>query len=233
VLSGSPGPGAGSAAVTYLELLRVIETYVQGSQNGAAAAPSPLAHTFVVPVHQARSGQPLTDRYWPELSRHLRGQLTDYFGSRGQPELADRLAQAPGPFLVSVLEPALVPADPRAPRMLVDLSGIGAEFMYSVVDAYDRPIDAGAAAGAESLDAIRGRLLAMIPSRDVDETAAAAPPGQWVYLLDGRQLSLVPGMPSEVPGESPALGPVRYAALAGPRPTVDALQRRAGAAGLR
>jgi hypothetical protein len=72
----------------------------------------------------------------------MRRDFAAYLRAGGQIALAQRLDRGAGPFLVSSLEPRLVPADAWRPRMFVDLSEIGPEYMYSVVDAYDRPIPA-------------------------------------------------------------------------------------------
>uniref|UniRef100_UPI0025D6D31C hypothetical protein n=1 Tax=Thiohalocapsa sp. TaxID=2497641 RepID=UPI0025D6D31C len=143
---------AGDAAhlATYRELLRVIETYVLVA-GPDAGGPDLRAHTFLVPVHAGRAGAPLTDRTGPDLSAAMRLKLAEHLRRVGQSALAARLATAPGPFLVSSLEPRLVPGSQLAPRMIVDLSGIGPEYMYSIVDAYDRTIPPDTAGRVESL----------------------------------------------------------------------------------
>jgi hypothetical protein len=187
ILHGAPAAGGEAGdAPTYRELLRVIETYVLAADNGAAL-PDPAAHTFLVPVHSERGGATLAERAGPELSTQMRVDFADYLRGRGQLELAQRLRQAPGPFLVSSLEPRLIPVDSRATRLLVDLSGVGPEYMYSVVDAYDRRIPDALVGQVESLSAIRERLIEMFPDPGIDAQAAPAPAGGWLYLLGGQR----------------------------------------------
>lgn len=185
-----PGDGPDEHLATYRELLRVIETYVlaAGPDDGRS---DPAAHTFLMPAHAARSTA--------SLSAAMRRTLADYLRRAGEPALAARLATVPGPFLVSSLEPRLVPGyapelvvsgemsgqapgRPQAPRLLVDLSRIGPEYMYSVVDAYDREIPPAAAGRVESLLAVRGRLSDMFPDPSIDP-AAAGPAGEWLFVL--------------------------------------------------
>ncbi|WP_295541496.1 hypothetical protein [uncultured Thiohalocapsa sp.] len=183
ILPGDPADlGAGAHAGAYDELLRVLETYVLAAGSGGAP-PAPSAHTFLVPVRTGRAASPLGERTSPELSALLRRTLAQYLRRAGEPALAARLATAPGPFLVSSLEPRLVPRGGDHVRMLVDLSGVGREYMYSVVDAYDRAIPAADAGRADSLRAVRSRLVGMFPDPAID--AAAAPPaaGDWVFML--------------------------------------------------
>ncbi len=205
ILHGVGGDAAGGDAqrlATHRELLRVIETYVlaAGPDGGGPVA---LAHTFLVPVHAGRADAALEQRSSPDLSAAMRLRLAEYLRRAGQPALAVRLATAPGPFLVSSLEPRFVPGSLQAPRMIVDLSAIGPEYLYSVVDAYDRAIAAEAAGRAESLHAVRGRLIGMFPDRTIDPSAAAPPAGEdWVFMLGSPALSRPtgPGLHTRVAG---------------------------------
>lgn len=175
---------------TYRELLRVIETYVfasEGGDSGGNGDADRQAHGFLVPMHAQRSGANVPERTGPEPSAGMRGDFAAYLRAGGQLELAQRLNRAAGPFLVSSLEPRLVPVDPRMPWMLVDLSDIGPEYMYSVVDAYDRPIPADQVGSVESLAAIRARLIDMFPDAAIDASATPSPAGGWVYLFGRRQ----------------------------------------------
>jgi len=86
---------------------------------------------------------------------------------------------------VSSLEPRLVPGSPQDVRLIVDLSGVGPEFMYSIVDAYDRDIPRNISGRAESLQAVRQRLLDVFP-RNAIEGGAQPPAGDWVFLLGRR-----------------------------------------------
>jgi hypothetical protein len=115
----------------------------------------------------------------------MRRELAAYLRRSGQPVLAERLDSAPGPFLVSSLEPRLIPGSPLAVRLIVDLSGIGPEYMYSIVDAYDREIPPKLAGRVESLLAVRQRLTGLFPGGRI-EGGAQPPAGDWVFIL-GRQ----------------------------------------------
>lgn len=179
--------GADAARIAaYGELLRVIETYVQATGPGAGE-PDRGAHTFLVPVHAGRGGASLAERTGPEVSATMRRELAGYLRRSGQPAVAARLESAPGPFLVSSLEPRLVPGSPRAVRLIVDLSGIGPEYMYSIVDAYDREIPPKLAGRVESLLAVRQRLTGLFSGGKI-EGGAQPPAGDWVFLF-GRQAS--------------------------------------------
>ncbi|MGB5831246.1 MAG: hypothetical protein WBG92_04555 [Thiohalocapsa sp.] len=193
VLYGADAGGAEPANIdTYLELLRVIETYVLAAV-GEIVGPDRQAHSFLVPVHADRRGATLLERTGPELSARMRADFSAYLRAGGQLELAQRFSQGTGPFLVSSLEPRLVPADQRASRMLVDLGDIGPEYMYSVVDAYDRLIPSEQVGRVDSLAAIRTRLIEMFPDRAIDAAAAPPPAGGWVFLFGRPQRAGVAG----------------------------------------
>jgi hypothetical protein len=186
------GQGDAERLASYRELLRVIETYVLAA-GAERVRPDPGAHTFLVPVYASRAGTTLLERTGPELAVAMRDELAAALRRRGEDALAMRLATAPGPFLVSSLEPRLVPGGAQAPRLLVDLSSIGPEYMYSVVDAYDREIPPDAAGRVDSLLAVRGRLIGLVGERRVDPDAL---PGgsDWVFLLGQRATAeSVPG----------------------------------------
>ena len=209
ILFGDLGAGVEPANIdTYSELLRVIETYVLAADGGGSVGgANRQAHSFLVPVHAERSGASLLERTGPELSAGMRGDFAAYLRAGGQDDLAQRLDRGSGPFLVSSLEPRLVPAtaDPQAPRMLVDLSEIGPEYMYSVVDAYDRPIPVEQVGRVESLAEIRARLIDMFPDAVIDASAAAPPAGGWVYLFGRRQDAKVLPPVSKPPVSKPGL----------------------------
>jgi hypothetical protein len=178
VLPGDPAAGsaAGDRLAATRELLRVIESYVLA--DGARG------HSFVVPLSAERVDGSLVERAGAEAAAAMRNQLTGHLRRTGQGGLAARLATSPGPFLVSTLEPRLVPLDPSAARMLVDLSAVGPEYMYSVVDAYDRRISPDIAGRAGSLTALRGRLDGLL-----SEAGAAGAPADWVFMLGQRSLT--------------------------------------------
>ncbi len=172
---------------TYRELLRVIETYVLAS-DGVDAIPRAQAHSFLVPVHAAHVGESLLEQTGPELSANGRKAYAVYLEGRGQRELARRLLTRPGPFLVSSLEPRLIPSEGSAPRLVVDLSAVGPEYMYSVVDAFDRAIPAGQVGVPESLQPIRTRLMALFPDPILADDNPPPTAGDWVFLLGRRQV---------------------------------------------
>jgi len=173
---------------TYRELLRVIETYVI-SADGDGAVPRQQAHSFLVPVDAARAGESLLDQTGPELSAHGRKAYAVYLESQGQRELARRLLTRPGPFLVSSLEPRLIPSERSAPRLVVDLSDVGAEYMFSVVDAYDRAIPESQVGSLESLQPIRSRLIDLMPDAVASGVNRGRTAGDWVYMLGPRQIA--------------------------------------------
>jgi hypothetical protein len=181
------GNGDAERLATYRELLRVIETYVLVAGNNQLA-PDSAAHTFLVPVHAGQAAAPLVERAGTALSAAMREALATYLRRGGEGLLAARLATAPGPFLVSSLEPRLVPGHAQAPRLIVDLSAIGPEFMYSVVDAYDRRIPTEASGRIESLLAVRARLMGLLPEPAAGPDATPSAAGDWVVVL-GRQAS--------------------------------------------
>ncbi len=186
------GVGAGGTAnregggdvvrvAAYDELLRVLDSYVMAAASGTGV-PVRGAHAFLVPVHADRAGAALVERTGPELSAAMRRALAAHLRRGRQPALAARVGTAPGPLLVSSLEPRLVPGSPDAVRMIVDLSGIGPEYMYSIVDAYDQEIPSKLAGRVESLLAVRRRLIELFPG-DAVAGGAEAPAGDWVLML--------------------------------------------------
>ncbi len=191
VLSGSPAAGAtaGDRRAATQELLRVIETYVladpgegRGQGPGQAQGGGVRGHSFVVPVSGERADGSLVARAGADVAASARNQLAGYLRRADGVELAARLATSPGPFLVSTLEPRLVPLDPRAARLLVDLSVLGPEYMYNVVDAYDRPVPPEFAGRVGSLQSVRARLV------DVLSDAGVAP-AEWIVMLGERSLT--------------------------------------------
>jgi hypothetical protein len=156
------------------ELLRVIETYVPGEGGGGA---SPEVHAFLVAVHPERSELPLADQTGPELSDPMRRRLAQELRDAGLGSLSRRLETQPGPFLVASPEPRLLPGGGGSPRLVVDLSGIGNEYLYAVVDAFDRAVPSGSPAAG--LDAIQERLLALPLGTD----PAGAAHASWVFRV--------------------------------------------------
>ncbi len=165
------------------ELLRVIETYVVDAGGDRAGARGRL-HAFLLPVDRRRATDLFLRR--PGPSGGAREAFAAYLQGQGYDALAARLRTRPGPFLVSSLEPVLIPSDPSAPAMLVDLTAVGPGYMYSVVDAYDRSVGSDIAGRAESLVPIRDRLMAMFPDGDPGG-GHAVPASNWVFMLGRRQ----------------------------------------------
>jgi len=173
LLSAGSGTQGAMQQARYRELLRVIETYVPGEGGGG---PSPEAHAFLVAVHPERADLPLGDQTGPELSDPMRRQLATELRGAGLGTLARRLETRPGPFLVSSPEPRLLADGAGSPRLVVDLSGVGSEYLYAVVDAFDRPVPRGGQAAG--LDAVRERLLTLPLGAE-----PAAAKGDWVFRV--------------------------------------------------
>jgi hypothetical protein len=153
------------------ELFRLVETYAAVGDD-ADAAPRPDAHVFLIPVDAELGGMPLFNQVAADLSDRMRGQLIEDLRGRGEAGLAARLQKGSGPFLVAGLEPDLLPGGLGAYRLVADLSGLGIEHLYAVVDAFDRGIAPELGGRPESLAAIRDRL------QDV-RAPQSAMRGQW------------------------------------------------------
>lgn len=170
--------------VRYDELLRVIESYVL-APDGATEAGGAAAHVFLVAVEPrrpgARAGVDPDTSAGAELAAAMRVDFAAHLRAAGHQELARGLLRHAGPFLVSSLEPRLVPANGDGPRLLVDLSAVGAEYLYGIVDAYDRPLVEQPSDPTEGFRAITRRLSALIPRQA--ERGLAAAPEHWVTLL--------------------------------------------------
>ncbi|WP_043748510.1 hypothetical protein [Imhoffiella purpurea] len=173
---------SGVDADRYRELFRLIETYVATTPE-ELGSPSAEAHVFLVPVDPRGDGRSLADLVSGELSDLMRSRLRQELRRDGQGALASRLATGRGPFLVATLEPALLPSSPRSPRLVADLSEIGPEYLYGVVDAYDRPIPLDLSGDARSLALIRERLL-RIPIKPKTQGGGISNPGAaWILML--------------------------------------------------
>ncbi|WP_295389805.1 hypothetical protein [uncultured Thiodictyon sp.] len=161
----------------YGELLRVIETYVLAGEQGAHT-PRAEAHSFLIATYSDRATA-------PDLSAAMRADLGQYLKRHDRSALAERLTTRPGPFLISSLEPRLLPRTAAAPRLVADLSDIGTGYLYAVVDAYDRPIPPEQQGRSEALAAIRDRLLGLfsrpVPAADL----SPALPDAWVFRVGG------------------------------------------------
>jgi len=209
LLGGPTDARAPDQVAAYGELLRVIDTYVM--DNGSAEQGAGR-HGFLVQVDLLGRGGELYERVRPGLSAQIKAVLARQLRMHGQGALADRLEQSQGPFLVTSLRPAVVPVSPRQPMLIVDLHDVGPEYMYSVVDAYDRPIPADILGQPGSLAVIKRRLLAIFPNRQVDRGAAAAPVGDWIWLIGTSVKAQAQGAtPGGLDGWQDRLGATRAA----------------------
>lgn len=178
----SVGKLAGADAVRYREFFRVLETYVSTLEDDRGA-PSVEAHAFLVPVKRTGEGGGLMDLAATDLSDAMRRDVRRDLRRAGQQALASRLDSGAGPFLIATLDPRLSASSADAPRLFADLSTIGPEYIYGVVDAYDLPIPPELGGRPESLSLIRERLQRLPVKPDAD----AGPPAQadktWVFML--------------------------------------------------
>jgi hypothetical protein len=163
------------------ELLRVIETYV--TVDKSRADPHPETPAFLIPIHPENVSKPLIKQVAFDLSEYMRQYLGASLRSSGQTRLAATLEQNAGPFLVSSLEPRIASDDPNAPRLITDLSLIGVEYLYGVIDAYDRPIPLNSSDQRQSLIAIRDRLQALPIKPLFNTELVRKAKSTWVYLL--------------------------------------------------
>ncbi|MCG6896424.1 MAG: hypothetical protein LJE60_04855 [Thiocapsa sp.] len=186
---------AESDQARHRELFRLVETYaaVGGSAEGN---PRRDAHTFVIPIDSERTDEPLFRQIATDLSDQMRALFVEDLRLRGQSTLADRMESGAGPFLVAGFEPDLLPGGSHAARLVADLSGIGVEHLYPIVDAFDRSVPAELSGRLESLVAVRDRLQGVLPSRLGDPESGAAARGDWVFLLgpDSRSVGAFAGI---------------------------------------
>lgn len=205
--SGFGGPSELDKA-RYAELLRVIETYVLAADEGRQG-PSADAHAFLIAVHPDRQGAALLDQTGADLSEPMRREYAQLLRRQGESALAQRIDGGAGPFLVSSPEPRLLPTRADSPRLVTDLSEIGPEYMYAVIDAYDRRVPEDARGGVEGLAQIQGRLLGLFTSRLADRDLDPAIKDAWVFLLGPA------ATPAEGVAESPTERPAPSAARPG------------------
>jgi len=217
-------PAKDADRARYAELLRVIETYVLAGDQGARG-PRAEAHAFLIAIRPDRKEAKLSEQTGPEFSAAIRQDLIQYLRRSNQPDLARRLETLPGPFLISGLEPRLLPTSQAAPRLVSDLSGLGAEYLYAVVDAYDRPIPVEQQGRPEGLAAIRERLLGLFSRKVATEELSPALKDAWVFRLGGPlapkpQDTKAQAAAGSTPGESAS--PDQPAAQTGPQPATQA-----------
>ena len=168
------------------ELFRLVETYAAAGGEGDAA-PRPDAHVFLLPVDTDLVGMSLFNQVAADLSDRMRLQLIKDLRSRSEASLAARMEKGAGPFLVAGIQPDLLPDGSSVYRLVADLSGIGIEHMYAVVDAFDRGISPELGGRPESLAAIRERLEDVVPKGgDQASGGGAANAGPvWLFMLGG------------------------------------------------
>ncbi|MBO8086381.1 MULTISPECIES: hypothetical protein [Marichromatium] len=172
----------------YRELFRIIETYVASASG--VSEPRREAHAFLVPVYADSGDMALVDQLAPELSDLMRYRLGRALRRHGRPGPAARLESGAGPFLMTSTDPQLLPLEVGAPRLLIDLSGVGAEYLYGIIDACDRPVEDAAA-----LERLRERLRLLL-----DEA-----PADWLEWIEPRapstpRAATVVAAPSSVVG---------------------------------
>ncbi|MFB1489409.1 MULTISPECIES: hypothetical protein [unclassified Thiocapsa] len=170
------------------ELFRLIETYAAVGGD-AEAAPRPDAHVFLIPVDAELGGMPLFNQVAADLSDGMRMKLVADLRERGDAGLAVRLQKGSGPFLVAGLEPDLLPGGAGAYRLVADLSGLGIEHLYAVVDAFDRGIGPELGGRPESLAAIRDRLRDVWARQSGDAETVATTESVWFFMLGGTDES--------------------------------------------
>ncbi|AFL73124.1 hypothetical protein [Thiocystis violascens] len=171
-----------SDAARYRELFRVIETYVTTSDENNSG-PTPETPAFLVPISAENLGRPLIEQVAVDLSNHMRRHLGQSLRQEGHAPLAATLDTGAGPFLISTLEPRFTPTGQDAPRLVADLSMIGAEYIYGIVDAYDRPIPPEASGRVESLLLIRDRLLGLPMKPAVMSEFKTKIQNAWVFMI--------------------------------------------------
>jgi hypothetical protein len=116
----------------------------------------------------------------------------------------------------------MIPMNEKVPLLIVDLHDLGPEYMYSLVDAYDRPIPGDLVGRPESLAALERRIQQIFPSRRIDSGAAPPPSGNWTWLIgasgqtraaplaaDGTSGSGVSPLGNRLPETTPAMASAR------------------------
>ncbi|MBK1644942.1 hypothetical protein CKO25_09820 [Thiocapsa imhoffii] len=169
------------------ELFRLIETYA-GADEEAGIAPQPEAHVFLIPVDAELAGQPLFNQVAAGLSDRMRRQLIAELSDRGETEVAGGLETGAGPFLVTTLAPSLFASEAHSPRLLADLSGLGIEHLYTIVDAFDRGLVANGAGQTAALSALGERLAQGVPRSIAGQRDLGADPAAgdrpWFVILE-------------------------------------------------
>jgi hypothetical protein len=88
---------------------------------------------------------------------------------------------------------------------VTDLSAIGTEYLYAVVDAYDRPVPLDTAGQFEALNPIRDRLLGLFSQKVPEEDLSPATKDAWVFRVGGLpaepqvQVTRTPGADASMP----------------------------------
>ncbi|MGQ9658954.1 MAG: hypothetical protein ACUVT0_02450 [Thermochromatium sp.] len=174
---------SGENLTRHRELFRMIETYVANS--GDDDEPGPKSHVFLIPIRSGRSPTaPLMELVAVDLSDLMRRQLGEHLRQRGQGRLAAQIERGAGPVLVSGLEPSLLPVDGASPRLIVDLSELGPEHLYALVDVYDRDLSLESGGPPQGLTALHQRLLDLSHRLESAEGSDREGAGRrWIFLI--------------------------------------------------
>jgi hypothetical protein len=187
------------------ELFRLVETYAAVGDE-PDAAPRLDAHVFLIPVDAELRGMPLFNQVAADFSDRMRRQLVEELRARGEADLAARLQKGSGPFLVAGLGPDLLAGADGPHRLVADLSGLGIEHMYAVVDAFDRGIAPEQVGRPESLAAIRDRLQGLRSAHSSNAGTPATAELQWFFMLGSMDESRVDTESGSRPPAGAAIG---------------------------
>jgi hypothetical protein len=182
------------------ELFRLVETYAAvGGEEGEA--PHPDAHVFLIPVDAELEGAPLFNQVSSDLSDRMRLRLIEELRSRGLTALAGRLETGAGPFLIAGIQPDLLSGGAGSPQLIADLTGMGVEHIYAVVDGFDREIAPDLIGRPESIAALHDRLLTLVPGSQIRPDESLPPAANWLFIVqEGADPG--PAVAQEVPNPS-------------------------------
>jgi hypothetical protein len=212
LVGGSVETLADADQARHRELFRLIETYAAvGGEEGEA--PHRDAHVFVVPVDDELAGAPLFNQVSSDLSDRMRLRLIEVLRGRGLTALAARLESGTGPFLIAGTEPDLLSGGPGSPRLIADLSAMGVEHIYAVVDGFDREVSADLVGRPESMAALYDRLVTLLPAGQTQVFGSVPSPQNWLFIVQETSqpgTRVAQGVPSasvtgSQPGERPGL----------------------------
>jgi hypothetical protein len=182
LVGGSVETLADADRARHRELFRLIETYAAvGGEVGEA--PHRDAHVFLVPVDEELAGAPLFNQVSSDLSDRMRLRLIEVLRGRGLTALAARLESGTGPFLVAGLEPDLLSGGAGSPRLIADLSALGVEHIYAVVDGFDREVSSDLVGRPESIAALYDRLVTLLPAGQTQVFGSIPLPQDWLFIV--------------------------------------------------